>query len=137
MYLYPKENKFHFRKPMAKNIDTITIQFRTPFLNEIFDADSGIFTITYGNPTLFAIQNPTNFMLNTGDLVYVYNSDSGNTLINDEINRKAGQIITKLSNTQFSIAVDSSALSGSESGINVYFGSKRIFFQIEFTSLEQ
>jgi hypothetical protein len=139
MYLVPRENgEFHFRKPVAKNFDTFTTHFRTPFLNEVFDADSGVFIITYGNPTLFTITSPMSFNLNTGDLIYVYNSHSGNSAIDNEINRQSGQIITKLSNTQFTIAVDTSSIApGSESGINVYFGSKRLFFQIEFTCLDQ
>jgi hypothetical protein len=137
MFLVPRQDTFKFRKPIAKNIDTFTVQFFTPFQVEVFDADQGTFTITYGNPTLFTITSPTSFSLNTGDLIYVYNSHSGNTSIDNEINRVTGQIITKLSNTQFTIAVDSSTLVGSESGVLVYFGSKRLFFQIEFISLEQ
>lgn len=137
MFLVPRYEIFHFRKPIAKNIDTFTVTFFTPFQPEVFDADQGVFTITYGNPTLFTINSPTTFNLNTGDLIYIYNSHSGNTAIDNEINRTTGQIITKLSNTQFTIAVDSSTLAGSETGINVYFGSKRMFFQIEFTTLEQ
>jgi hypothetical protein len=136
MYLVPKQPLFTFRKPMAR-IDTITTQFRTPFSDEVFDPDSGVFTITYANPTLFTITNPAVHLLNTGDLIYVYNSDSGDTTIDAEINNVNGHIITKLSTTEFTIPVDSSTLVGTETSINVYYGSKRLFFQIEFLSLEQ
>lgn len=136
MYLVPRQPLFTFRKPMAR-VETLTTQFFTPFGNEIFDSDSGTYTITYGNPTLFTITSPAFNTLNTGDLIYVYNSHSGNTAIDAQINNVNGNIITKLSSTQFTIAVDSSALAGTETGIIVYYGSKRLFFQIEFISLEQ
>ena len=136
MYLVPIQDLFNFRKPMAQ-IESVTFVFRTPFGPEVFDPDYGLFTITYGLPTLFTITNPTVTNLNTGDLIYVYNSNSGNQAIDTEINRPAGQVITKLNPTQFTIAVDSSILVGTETDIKVYFGSKRIFFEIEFNSLEQ
>lgn len=136
IYLVPAQDIYDFRKPMAR-VETITTNFRSPFGEEVFDPDSGIFTITYGNPTLFTITNPAVHLLNTGDLVYVYNSDSGDELIDDEINNPLGYNITKISATQFTIPVDSSALVGSETNIHVYYGSKRVFFQIEFLCLEQ
>jgi len=136
MYLVPKQPLFSFRKPMAR-VETLTTVFRTPFEEELFDPDSGVFTITYGNPTLFTITNPLVHLLNTGDLIYVYNSDSVNANINAEINDVAGHIITKLNASQFTISVDSSILSGSEMGINVYYGSKRVFLQVELICLEQ
>jgi hypothetical protein len=136
MYLVPVQREFKFRAPMAR-AETITTQFRTPFEHDMFDPDSGIFTVTFANPTLFTITNPAVHLLNTGDLIYVYNLDSSSSSINNEINRKQGQIITKLSATQFTIAVDSSAISGTETGVHVYYGSKRVYLQIEFTSLEQ
>jgi hypothetical protein len=136
MLLTPRE-AFYFRYPVANILNTFTVHFRTPFLNEVFDIDSGTFTITYGNPTLFTITNPSTFTLSTGDLVYIYNSNSGDSVIDDAINQLSGWFIAKLSNTQFTIALDSSAVAGDEENIYVYYGSKRIFFQIEFTSLEQ
>jgi hypothetical protein len=125
--LEAREPKFRFRKPFAKNFDTFTVRFFTPFGLDIFDNDFGLFSITPGNPTLFTSQVP--FNLNTGDLVYVYNSQV------PEINRLDGQIITKVSNTQFTIEVNTDGRA-SESNINVYFASKRVFFQIAFNCLE-
>jgi hypothetical protein len=136
MYLIPRQSLFNFRKPMAR-METLTTQFRTPFNEEVFDPDSGVFTITYGNPTLFTITSPSVHLLNTGDLIYVYNSNSGNSTIDAIINDSIGYDITKLSATQFTIQVDSSVLAGSEDGINVYYGSKRVFFEVEFLCLEQ
>jgi hypothetical protein len=136
LYLVPKEDTFSFRKPFAR-VETITTQFRTPFNEDVFDPDFGVYTITYGNPTLLTLTNYSNNFLNTGDLIYIYNSSSANTAIDDELNSAYGYYITKLSATQFTIPVDSSALSGTQTGVNVAYGSKRVFFQIEFLCLEQ
>jgi hypothetical protein len=136
MLLTPAQPNFTFRKPMAV-LNTMTLNFRTPFQEELFDPDSGNFTITYGNPTLFTITSPTVHLLNTGDLVYVYNSDSGNTTIDRLINIVTGHNITVVSPSQFTINVDSSTLVGTEDNILVYYGSKRLFLQLELTCLEQ
>jgi hypothetical protein len=136
IFLVPKQTTFELRKPLSQ-LFSLTTTFRTPFEEEVFDPDNGIFTVTYGLPTLFTITTPAVHLLNTGDLVYVYNVDSGNTTIDNLINRRQGYFITVLSTTQFTIPVDSSAIVGSDVGIHVYYGSKRLFFQLKFTSLEQ
>jgi hypothetical protein len=136
LYLVPIQNEFTFRKPMAR-IESITTNFRTPFQEDIFDPDSGVYTMTFGNPTLLTLTNFTDNFLNTGDLIYIYNSDSGIPTLDAELDSPYGYVITKLSATQFTIAVDSSAAVGSQTGVNVYYGSKRVTFQIEFIALEQ
>jgi len=139
VFLEPENGGLYiFRKPFARP-ETITISFRTPFETMVLALDRGVYTVTFGNPTLFTLTSPgvTNNFLATGDLVYVTGLDTVNDTIDDQVNNPAGNIITFVSPTQFTIAVDSSALVGSETDINVYYGSKRIFFQLEFTSLEQ
>jgi hypothetical protein len=136
IYLEPEEADYTFSKPVAQ-LDSVTVSFRNPFAQVTLPADSGVYTVTYGNPTLFTLTSGTNNQLNTGDLIYVLNFNSPSQSINDEFNTTDGLIITRISNTQFTVSIDTSSLApGTLTGINVFYGSKRVFFQIEFTSLE-
>lgn len=136
MLLVPVQDTYSFRKPMNV-MDRITTQFFTPFQTEVFDPDFGVYTVFYGAITLFSITSAAAHLLNTGDLVYVYNSDSGDAAIDAAMNRTSGWYITKVGPATFTIPLDTSSLVGSESGIRVYYGSKRVCFQIEFLCLEQ
>lgn len=134
-FLTPVNPTYSFRKPFAQ-LNTLTLSFRTPFNILIFDPDRGVYTITYGNPTLFTIINPAFTGLNTGDLIYVLNSNSGSAVIDNALTNTAGWIITKVSNTSFTIPLDSSALIGTQVS-NVYYGAKRLVVPVEFLCLEQ
>jgi hypothetical protein len=136
MYLVPKQDTYSFRKPINV-MDRITTQFFTPFEGEVFDPDFGTYTVFYGNPTLFNITNPAAHLLNTGDLTYVYNSNSGDADADDAITRTSGWYITKTGPATFTIPLDTSTLVGSESNVRVYYGSKRVCFELEFICLEQ
>ena len=136
VFLEPVTRAFEFRKPFAQ-VNTLTISFRTPFDLLVFTPDRGTYTVTYGNPTVFTITSSTTHDLATGDLIYVINSHSGNSAIDILLNQQAGWFITKISNTQWSIPADTSILVGFETGVSVYYGSKRIFFPLEFVCLEQ
>lgn len=135
-FLEPVNKDYTFRKPFAQ-VNTLTISFRTPFQSLTFDDDRGVYTITYANPTVFTLTSGTNNNLATGDLIYVINSDSGNTTIDQLLNNINGYIITKISATSFSIPVDTSALVGTQTGVDVYYGSKRIVVPMRFVCLEQ
>jgi hypothetical protein len=139
-YVRPRQ-PFRFRKPMAKNLDTITTILRTPYQPAALEFDSAYFTVTYGNPTTFTITTPTILpILITGDLVYVYNAapnGTGANTLTGIINNPAGHQITVISTTQFSIAVNSTTGGPDQTYVLVYFANKRIFFQIKFLSLEQ
>src|SRR6202522_126053 len=129
--LTPVNNTFTFRKPFAR-IETLTISFRTPFNLMQFIPDRGVYNITFGNPTQFTITSNPAHLLNTGDLVYITNVDTINASINIAINTQIGWLITVTSATQFTIPFNSSILIGSNSGIDIYYGSQRIFFGLEF-----
>jgi hypothetical protein len=130
--LTPKEPLYIFRQPII-SVDHITMIFFSPFSVVQWCNDSGIFTITYGNPTLFTSTVPHG--LSTGDIIYV-GKYSPATSIDEQIYNLDGHIITKIDNFNFTILLDSSSMPGSVSDIQVYFGSKRFFTQIEFISLE-
>jgi hypothetical protein len=136
MLLKTKEPLFVFRKPFAR-VETLTFIFRTPFSIMPLLPDRGIYTVTYGSPTVYNLTSATNNFLSTGDLIYVLNTDSGVTAVNIGLTDPNGFIVTKITDTQFTIPFDSSAAAGSDPGVNIYYGSRRIFNQIEFTSLEQ
>jgi len=136
-YLEPVCSTFEFRKPLAI-IETITFVFYMPFERMDFEPDRGIFDVTHSNPAVFTLTDAASHNLATGDLVYIEKFDSVNTAVNDLINRKDGYIITRLSNTQFSIPVDLTAVAGGPTeDACVYYGSKRILATLEFISLEQ
>lgn len=136
VFLSPVKKSFSFRKPFAR-IETLTISFRTPFDLLTFIPDRGIYTITYGNPTVLTITSDPDHLLNTGDLVYLSNVNSTSNLINTALNKQSGWIITVINNTQFSVIFDSSSIVGSNNNVNIYYGSQRIFFNLEFLNLEQ
>jgi len=138
-YLVPRQT-FRFRRPMAKNLDTFTVVFRTPYNAAQFEPDAGYFTITYGNPTTFTVTAPTILpTLVNGDLVYIYNANPTGPQaqqLASQINNPAGNIITVTSTTEFTINIDSTSGGINQSNVLVYFASKRIFFQIKFLCLE-
>ncbi len=134
VFLEPVNPIFQFRTPMAR-VETVTLVFREPFQVVNLQSDRGVYTVTYGNPTLFTTTIGNN--LATGDLVYVINSHSGSSAIDAILNRKSGYIITRIDNFNFTIQVDTSSLVGSETDVNVYYASKRTFFELSFTSVEQ
>ena len=138
VYLTPTQNTrtYIFKKPIS-SFSTFTIQFYTPYDLYLFPIDRGVYTITYGNPTSFTVNSAPSHGLSTGSLIYVLNSTSGSASIDAALTNTAGYFITKTGATSFTIPVDSSALIGTQSGVNVYYGAFRVFFNLEFISLEQ
>ena len=84
--LTPTNKTFTFRKPFAR-VETITISFHTPFELMVFTPDRGVYTVTFGNHTLFTITSDPAHLLNTGDLIYVIDLDSSDQTINDLVNQ--------------------------------------------------
>ncbi len=138
LYLVPICNTYTFSKPVAR-LETISLEFRSPFNLIELDPDRGIFNMTFStlplNPTLFTSLD-TAHGLSTGDLVYIINASTSSTNINNLLNRTAGWIVTRINNMEFTIELDTSSLIGSESNIIVLYGSKRIILQVEFISLQ-
>lgn len=136
LYLVPVCNIFTFRKPFAR-VETLTTCFFSPFDKINLDADRVTCSVASGNPTIFTSSVPHN--LATGDLVYVLNYASANIpTLNVEVNRIQGYIVTKIDAYNFSIPVDTTgSLPNPQTNIHVILGSKRIFFELEFTSLEE
>jgi len=136
LYLVPICDTYKFRKPFAR-VETLTTCFFAPFDKVDLDADRIVCSVASGNPTIFTSSTPHN--LATGDLVYVLNYASTNIpTLDNEVNRIKGYIVTKIDATNFSIPVDTTgSLPDPATNINVILGSKRIFFEVEFTSLEE
>lgn len=131
--LQPSQKYFSFRRVLAQ-VNTITISFRTPYEPLELEPDSGVFAVATGSPTIFTGTVPHN--LDTGDLIYVQNFASTNAALNASINRESGWYATVLNAVSFSIIADTSAV-GNQSGVSVYYGSKRITINLEFTQIEQ
>lgn len=132
IFLKPVQPFYNFNKPIAR-IETISMSFYNPFNEIIFDDMEGIFTVTNAVNTVFT--STINHNLTTGDLVYILNFNSTDTSVNIIINSIKGHIITVLNSTSFTIDVDTLLLLP-VSDVEIIYGSKRIFFQMEFTSLE-
>ncbi len=138
LYLVPVCHTYTFSKPVAR-LETITVEFRSPFNIIALDTDRGIFTMTPGitpaDPTLFSMSSGSSHGLSTGDLVYIINAGTSSATINNSLNRVAGWIVTRINNTDFTIELDTSSV-GPQSEIIVLYGSKRIILQLEFISLQ-
>jgi hypothetical protein len=135
IYLEPTNAVYNFRKPVAQ-LNKITIQFRLPFQPFEFEPDRGLYTITYANPTVFTINYETATNIDTGDLVYVLDSNSGIITLDQTLTSKQGYYVTRLSTTTFSIPVNSSAGTNPQTNVQIYYGSKRLFIPLEFVGLE-
>lgn len=136
IFLVPENLEYTFSKPVAQ-IDSLTLEFREPFQPVLLESDRGTYTVTYGSPTLFTLTSSTNNNISTGDLVYVLNFDSADSAITDELNTSYGLPATRISNTVFTLPVDSSSLGvGTLTGVQALYGSKRVFLELEFISLE-
>jgi len=132
LYLVPIYNTFNFRTSISR-VEKLTIAFRTPFNELEFETDRMDMTMTSALiPTVTSIV-PHN--LSTGDLVYFTKYNSVSTTLNTLVNRQEGYFITKTGPNTFTVPIDTTA-AGVTLPVTVYFGSKRLITQIEFTSLE-
>lgn len=130
IYLNPICDRFIPRKPISR-VENITVSFRNPFQQVTILDDRGTFSVTPGLPTLFT--GTVSHNLATGDLVYILNY-TNSTSIDALMNQAEGHFITRIDDLQFSIPVDTTGLPSPD--VFIIFGSKRIFFQLEFISLE-
>jgi hypothetical protein len=136
VFLVPENFEYTFSKPVAE-VNSLTLEFRDPFQPVVLNEDRGIYTVTYGNPTVFTLTSGANNNLSTGDIIYSLNFNSPDSIINAAINTQQGLNITKITATQFTVAIDTNSLGiGSQADVQVLYGAKRIFMQMEFVSLE-
>lgn len=133
IYLTPIQPFYNFSKSIG-SIERISTVFYNPFNEIIFDNMDGVYSVVNGVLTTFTLLNGDH-NLTTGDLVYILNYNSTDSNINDEINNSRGHIITVTGINTFTIPIDTSLLAAVQD-VNITYGSKRIFFQMEFTSLE-
>lgn len=133
LYLEPKEETFKLRNP-RKRLEKLTVDFRTPFQLLTIQSDRVTFTMTFGNPTVMTSVTPHNIV--TGDLIYIYNSNTGNAALDARITQRSGWFATRVDDFTIQIALDTSAIAGSQTNIRTYIGSKRVSFELEFVSLD-
>lgn len=129
-----RDGVYKLRAPHAV-LNSFTVQFTV--MNEpiVFDPQFAEMNMTYGNPTTLTAALIPHQLL-TGDLVYIISSNTGSAAIDRELMRGVGYRIIVLDPFSFTIPVDTSTLAGSQL-VDVYFGSKRISFDVLFTSIEQ
>jgi hypothetical protein len=133
LYLKPTgDGLFRLREPFPE-LSTFTVGFRTPYQPLLLLPSEIAFTLTYGNPTILTSVVAHN--ITSANLIYIYNSNSGNSALDLLLNRVGGWYATRLTPTTISIQANTSALTGSES-VNVFIGERRVNFRIRFISLD-
>jgi hypothetical protein len=118
--LLPKrynDGYFKFRNPITV-LDSLTLSFGSPINPVVFDPDTGVATVAYQANTLFT--TTTNHNLETGDRVTIsgfntLNPIYYNVLINS-INSTSGHIVTYVSDTEFTIDIDTTPVAYSPPG---------------------
>ena len=133
--IVPTQPLYIFRRPITQ-MDRITLLWYNPYEPVRFDTDQLDFTGVYGGATA-VFNSPTPHNLTTGDLVYINNASTGVTQLNNLLNTNNGLPVTVLSTTSISVSIDTTAATTLlQNGVTIYFGSKRIFFSIEFKCLD-
>lgn len=141
IFLEPINSVFKFYKPVTHIGGSFTLRFGSPFAPVIFNKDRlDTLSINYTTNPL-EITFAENHNLITGDLIYIEDFTTLNPaadldIIND-INRKDGHLCSRIDNVTISINIDGTAITSPDNShiSNVYFGSKRIFFPINFKYL--
>lgn len=128
---------FRFDSPITA-VNSLTISFGNPLEQVIFDIDRTTCTFSYGGTTTITTSVAHN--LSTGDRIYLEDFTTDDTTADnakiDTMNSAYGHIITKTSATTFTIAVDTSSISGTAGlTINIYFGAKRMFIPLEIAHI--
>jgi hypothetical protein len=133
--IVPVQPLYIFRRPITQ-MDRVTLLWYNPYEPIRFDTDQLDFVATYGGATT-VFNSPTPHNLTTGDLVYINNASTGSLSLDNILNNTNGLPVTVLSTTSISVSVNSATATVlSQNGVTIYFGSKRIFFNIEFKCLD-
>lgn len=128
---------YKFGSPVSK-IDSITMVFGNPLQLISFDPDRAYYAMTYGALTTL-ITTEIDHNLSTGDTVIFTNFTTSAPILDAEtiaiINRPSGHYITFVAPNQFTIPINTFALAPVVGGTKfvVFYNSKRIFINIEFT----
>lgn len=103
------DGTFHFRKPVTQ-FNSFTLTFGSPLEEVVFDPDRMSSTLTDAAVTVITTSADHN--LSSGNRVYIENYSTTNpgvdAFLMSQVNKS--HIITKLSNTTFSIPVDTSSV---------------------------
>lgn len=132
----PNNAIFNFETPITQ-IDTVTLSFGYPLQLVDFQSDNSLVSVTYGATTVFTSPTPHN--LQTGDLVYLSNFTTNNTIADvtaiSVINRADGFNVIVLDPVTFEIDYNTSSLASPIAGlmINAYYASKRLFVNLELS----
>ena len=105
-----RKGVFKFNNPI-NNLNSLTVRFGNPLEPIIFDKDrlNGLFT--YNTDDIITITFQENHNLTTGDIIYVENFDTKNSLLtSNTIQKSNGHTITVLNLNQLTIAVDTKSI---------------------------
>jgi hypothetical protein len=136
--LTPRNDGLFKFNPKLRQLNELQLVMYDPFVQLQFALDYVRGGFTYGNPTI--ITTDVNHGLNTGDYISM---DDFTTLapVNDSgiistMNRQTGHLVTRISNTQFSIAVDTTTVTPVVSFMcNVLIQKNRFVLHLEITYL--
>lgn len=122
--LTPVNDTYRFYPPVAK-LDSVSITLYDPFNVVQLPADSDTCIVNFGNPTTITTTTPHGS--STGDIVYFSGS------LNAKLTTEYGLPITVINATIFTVPIIGSGVQNAV----VYYGSRRIFFELEFTHAEK
>jgi hypothetical protein len=111
-----QEHFFQFATPIP-SISSLTVSFGNPFQQINFDADRMSCQVNIGTTTEFIC--PSEHKLTTGDIVFIQlfqPSSNRHSFLANSVNSTSGHDIVRVSDTLFSIDVDSTELLQSGSG---------------------
>lgn len=134
MKLTPLRRKMIFRDPI-RFLTQATFAFRYPFQIIPFFKDRLTSVSTPGsNPALWTTAEPHG--LNTNDIVYFTDVDTGDAAINTLLNDSNGLPIVKINATQFTVNINFTTILVPITTVP-YFGSKRILITMRFRCLSR
>ncbi len=101
------EGVYRFNNPITQ-LDTLTISFGSPLQKIIFDTDRLTSTISYANPAVITTTSNHNLVSGNTVLVETFSTQNttGDSSVIAAVNSAAGNPVTVLSPTTFSIPVD-------------------------------
>jgi len=131
---------YRFNKSITK-LDHLTVSFGSPLAPIVFDTDRDNYTMVYGALTTTVITtSPHNLV--TGDVVYFDDFTTLAPVVDGPtiqlINASDGHFVTFVGPTVFTINVNTIAAAPVPPALRptVYYGSKRLFINIELTYIE-
>lgn len=133
-----RPTEVHFYEPIA-SLESITLSFGNPLQVLSFDPDRATATVTAsGADTLLTFAMPHKLAI--GEVVTISHFTTSSPVVDrlliDEINNEFGHVLTVVTASTATFALDISGLVGTLEQADVYFESKRFLVPMEFIYID-